>query len=106
MTKRARGSVPAAASPTEPTGPGPVVVPVVPSDGRMDPLDRIIGRAALQAGFRSRLLRWPTDALADEVVPDGLREQLSPISADTLAEFATVALRGYRRPTKHPDRPT
>ena len=104
MTRRTRGGVPAAPSPAVP--PGPPVVPVVPSDGRMDPLDRIIGRAALQAGFRSRLLRWPTDALADEVVPDGLREQLSPISAATLAEFATVALRGYRRPSTHPDRPT
>jgi hypothetical protein len=106
VTKRARGSVPAAASSDQPVSSAPAIVPVVPSDGRMDPLDRIIGRAALQEGFRSRLLRWPTDALTDEVVPDGLREQLSPISAETLAEFATVALRGYRRPSQSPDWPT
>jgi len=63
----------------------------------MDPLDRIVGRAALQEGFRSRLLRWPTDALADEVVPEGLLQRLSSIAAETLAEFAAVALRRHQR---------
>ena len=105
MTRRARGGASVAASTTEPIGPTPPIVPVVPSDRDMDPLDRIIGRAALQAEFRSRLLRWPTEALADEVVPDVLREQLGPIAAESLAEFATVALRGYRPRAKVRDRP-
>ena len=97
MSKRARGSVPAAAAPTDPPPPSPPVIPVVPSDIRMDPLDRIVGRAALQEGFRSRLLRWPIDALADEPLPARLLERLGAISAATLAEFAAVALRGHRR---------
>ena len=104
MTRRARGGS-AAASTTEPIGPTLPTLPVVPSDRDMDPLDRIIGRAALQAEFRSRLLRWPNEALADEVVPEVLREQLGPIAADSLAEFATVALRGYRPRPKIRDRP-
>jgi hypothetical protein len=104
VTRRARG-VSAAPQSEAPTAPDPPVVPIVPSDGRMDPLDRIVGRAVLQEGFRSRLLRWSNEALTDEAVPGELREQLSRISAETLAEFAAVALRGYRRSTGQPDGP-
>jgi hypothetical protein len=63
----------------------------------MDPLDRVIARAYLDAAFRALLLRWPGAALRGEHLPDELRERLSAIRAVSLPEFASIALRGYRR---------
>lgn len=62
----------------------------------MDPLDRIVGRAYLDLSFRLMLLRWPRAALADEPLPDELRDRLSAITAADMSEFAAIALRGYR----------
>jgi len=73
--------------------------PVAIGDRSMDPLDRIVGRAYLDLSFRLMLLRWPRAALADEPLPDELRDRLSAITAADMSEFAAIALRGYRPPS-------
>ena len=73
----------------------PPVVPIVPSDPNMDPLDLLIGMAAVQASFRARLLRDPRGAVEHPSFPAALRNRL-PVAV-SLTELASVALRGYQR---------
>src|SRR5262245_3760427 len=58
----------------------------------LDPLDRLIGRAVIDARFRALLLADPLSALRTEPMPLRLKRALVTIRARTLGDFALRAL--------------
>lgn len=76
-------------------GPAPIEL----ADPAMDPLDRIVGRAAVDPHFRHQLLTTPAMALTGEPLPAGLMLALSSIRAPNLADFARQAIEAQSRVT-------
>jgi hypothetical protein len=63
----------------------------------VDPLDLIVGRAAVDSSFRDLLLRDPVGALETQPMPLRLKRALVAVRARDLGEFAVRALDAEHR---------
>lgn len=80
--------------------------PAAEPSPRMDWIDRVLGRAAIDRTYRELLLTEPALALTGEPLPAGLMAAICAIEAPDLGEFARRALAAQASAAPTPVRAT